>query len=124
MNRPNGLLLTAWIMVVLEVAGWIQQYWPHPVHLHTFSIAALLVVRLISFVCIFYYAQGQNWARIFVLIASVLAILSLLVLRHEAAPGQVLIATRALLGVFFLYWLNTRSVRAYFTQHASSAAGF
>lgn len=124
MNRPKGLLLTAWIMVALVVAGWLRgKYWPppdHPAHLHTFTIVLLLVIRITAFVCIFYYVRGRNWARIAVLLTSIVAILSLLQLRHEDAPGQVIGAAMGLLGVFFLCWLNTRPVREFFTRGAAT----
>jgi hypothetical protein len=120
MNRPKGLLLTAWMMVALELVAWLRQYWPHPVHLHTFSIVGLLVARTVAFICIFYYVRGQNWARIAVLLTSVLTILSLLRLRHEDTFGQVTGVAWSLLGVFFLYWLNTRPVREFFTRGAVS----
>jgi hypothetical protein len=91
MNRPNGLLLTAWIMVALTVAGWLrQQYFPphpHIAHLHAFTTVVGLVIRITAFVCIFYYVRGRNWARIAVLLTSIVAILSLLQLRHEDVPG-------------------------------------
>jgi len=47
-------------------------------------------------------------------LTSILSILSLIQLRHEDAVGQVISVAWALLGVFFLYWLNTGSVREFF----------
>jgi hypothetical protein len=72
MNRPRGLLLTAWIMVVLMVAGWVRAYfWPHhanlahpSAHLHDFITVFHLIITIAAFVCIFYYARGGKWARI------------------------------------------------------------
>ena len=129
MIRPKGLLLTAWIMVVLNVTGWILQYWPrrvHRVHLHAFTVIVfallLLMIRIGAFVCIYCYVQGRNGARIAVLLTSVLAILNLFRLRHEAAAYAISGAAWGILGVFFLYWLNTRPIREYFTQGAASDA--
>jgi len=129
MNRPRGLLLTAWIMVALMVAGWVRgYYWPHHAHLvhplahlRVFTTIFLLVVNVIVFVCIFYYARGRNWARIAVLLTSILSILYLpLRWTREDIPGHVISAAWALLGVFFLYWLNTRSVREFFKRRAAT----
>ena len=113
------------------VAGWVRGYfWPqhanlaHPsAHLHAFITGLLVMVRIAAFVCIFYYARGRNWARIAVLLTSVLAILSLILLRHEDALGQVISVAGALLGVFFLYWLNTSSVREFFKRGIPTPAG-
>jgi hypothetical protein len=111
-------------MVVLMVAGWVRAYfWPrhanlaHPsAHLHDFITVFHLIITIAAFVCIFYYARGRNWARIAVLLTSILSILSLIQLRHEDAVGQVISVAWALLGVFFLYWLNTGSVREFFKR--------
>jgi len=112
-------------MVALEVAGWLRQYWPHNahvVHLHTVTTIALLIIRIFAFACIFYYVQGRNWARIAVLLASILTILGLLRLNHEDTPGQVIGAASGLLGIFFLYWLNTSPLREFFKRGAATVA--
>jgi hypothetical protein len=89
---------------------------PHA-HLHAFITILRLVVNVIAFVCIYYYFRGRNWARIAVLLTSILSILSIpFQLRHQDTPGRVANAVWALLGVFFLYWLNTRSVREFFKR--------
>ncbi len=122
MNRPKGLLVTAWMMVGFLLAGLLRQwFWPphpHITHLHAFATIVGMLIRIVALVCIFYYVQGRNWARIAVLVTSVVVILSLLQLRHEDTPGRVVGAAAALLAVFFLYWLNTRSVRQFFTRSA------
>jgi drug/metabolite transporter (DMT)-like permease len=79
-----------------------------------------LVIRIVAFICIFYYVQGRNWARIAVLLTSIVAILSLIQLRHEDVPGQIIGTIVGLLGVFFLYWLNKRSVREFFKGRAAT----
>ena len=127
MNRPQGLLLTAWIMVALLVAGWLRSFYRVPTHFayqhpqwHLFNTVVFVVLRIIAFVCIVYYARGRNWARIAVLLTSVLTILGLLQLRHEDSLGKVMGAAWGLLAVFLLYWLNTRSVREFFKRGASA----
>jgi hypothetical protein len=124
MNRPKGLLVTAWMMVGFLLAGLLRQwFWPphpHITHLHAFTTIVGMLIRIVALGCIFYYVQGRNWARIAVLVTSVVVILSLLQLRHEDTPGRVVSAAAALLAVFFLYWLNTRSVRQFFTRSAAT----
>jgi hypothetical protein len=129
MSRPRGLLLTAWMMVALMVAGWVRgYYWPHhahlahpSAHLHVFTTIFLLVINIIVFVCIFYYVRGRNWARIAVLLTSILSILYLpLRWRQEDIPGHVISAAWGLLGIFFLYWLSTSSVREFFKRRPAA----
>jgi drug/metabolite transporter (DMT)-like permease len=125
MNRPRSLLLTAAIMIALMVVGWIRMYYrsqhPHlahpPHHLHSLTILLLLVINSIVFICIYYYVQGRNWARIAVLITSILSILYLpLQMIREGTAGRIIGVAWSLLGAFFLYWLNTRFVREFFKR--------
>ena len=103
-------------------------YWPHhahlahpSAHLHVFTTIFLLVINIIVFVCIFYYVRGRNWARIAVLLTSILSILYLpLRWRQEDIPGHVISAAWGLLGIFFLYWLSTRSVREFFKRRPAA----
>jgi drug/metabolite transporter (DMT)-like permease len=127
MNRPGGLLLTTWMMVALMVVGWVLGSRHHTQlnspssHLNAFTTILMLVVNVIAFVCIFYYFQGRNWARIAVLLTSILSILSFpFQFRHQDTPGRVVSAVWVLLGIFFLYWLNTRSLREFFKRTAPS----
>jgi len=131
MNRPKGLVLTAWIMVALLLAGWMRGYlWPHHAQLahphplgHALIVVFLLIVRLTACVCIFYFVRGRNWARIVVLVVSVVSIFGLLQLRHDDTPGKVIGIASALLAMFFLYWLNKRSVREFFKSGGAATIG-
>jgi hypothetical protein len=131
MPRPRGLLLTAWIMVFLNTAAWILQYWPdHHVYRQasTAVIVGLLMftARVCGYACIFYYAQGRNWARILVLVTSVGVLLSSVAYKGSASstPAEIIGACWVILSFFFLYWLNTGSVRGFFkwgaVTHAAS----
>jgi hypothetical protein len=80
------------------------------------------MIRIGAFVCIYYYVQGRNWARITVLLTSLLTILSVFTLRHEAAIYRISGVAWTVLGAFFLYWLNTRPIRDYFKPGAAASA--
>jgi hypothetical protein len=64
--------------------------------------------------------MGKNWARISVLIVSGLNILNLRMWNtvarpyFHATPSHIMLATKALLSVALLYWLNTRPVVEFF----------
>jgi heme/copper-type cytochrome/quinol oxidase subunit 4 len=119
MKRPQGILITAWIMVVLNIIPWILQYWlPLSHHVRFLNVVLLTLIsvifRIIAFICIFYYAKGRNWARTLVLIVSVLTLFGLFRLQRELPIQRVNALAWALLGIFFLYWLNTKPIRAFF----------
>jgi hypothetical protein len=122
MNRPKGLALTAWLMVVLSTLGWSVIDWSryrNP-HLHhprlLFFVAIIVTMKICGLICIWSYYQGRNWARIAVLLTSLWTLYSLRLLGHGNVGYRILIAGEALLGLFFLYWLNTSEIRQYFTR--------
>jgi uncharacterized coiled-coil protein SlyX len=65
--------------------------------------------------------MANSWARIAVLLTSILSILYLpLRWRQEDIPGHVISAAWGLLGIFFLYWLSTSSVREFFKRRPAA----
>jgi hypothetical protein len=121
MNRPKGLALTAWLMVALSTLGWSVIDWNryrnnlhNPRATFVFFITIIVTMKICGLVCIWYYHQGRNWARIAVLLTSLWTIYCLRLLSHGNAVYRSLIASEALLGLFFLYWLNTAKLRRFF----------
>jgi hypothetical protein len=128
MNRPNGVTFTACLMAFLSLAGWTVIDWSkfRPHHdtrtgLAVFAafVLAVVTIKISALICVWYYWQGRNWARIAVLITSVWTVLHLLSVVHNNRwhPGIVsytIITIEALLGLFFLYWLNTAEIRSFF----------
>ena len=120
MNRPKGLSLSAALMAVCNVMLWrVANPATHPHYLRTLTFWTVVIG--IGFVVIWFYWQGKNWARIAVLIYSALCIWNLSAWsRFSSSPGllttpaQILLASKALLGVVLLFWLNTRPVREFF----------
>ena len=112
MNRPHGLVLTAVLMCICNAMGWFIIEWDKPHALAEFVVFTILI--LIGYVFLWFYWKGRNWARIAVLLTSVLTIYNLRYWHHSNASGQLMIASEALLGAFLLYWLNTAAVREYF----------
>jgi hypothetical protein len=124
MVRPKGLALTAWLMLCLSLLGlgsWIWSRYHSPVHTHThlgFVVLGIIVFAMKScgFICIWYYYQGRNWARIVILVVSVLALFNLRLLNHGTIVIRGVVVSEAVLGIFFLYWLNTSEVRSFFRR--------
>ncbi len=75
------------------------------------------VILLLSFVVIWFYWKGRNWARWLVLLTCLLALLNLTSLPSFPVLAQTVIVGEAALGAFLLVWLNTPAVRSYFTRH-------
>jgi hypothetical protein len=93
------LNLTGFVLVEQSSGFWIAFTWG---------------VILVSYVVLWFFWQGRNWARWLVLITSVIGLLNLPFLAEMRLVQQVVVVAEAILGAFLLYWLNTASVKAFF----------
>jgi hypothetical protein len=124
MKRPRGLALTVMLMAFCNVMLWaIIDPLKHPHYLR--NQIAVTVLICIGFGFIWFYWLGKNWARNSVMVYSALCILNLRIWGRVsvsqgflATPAHLLIASRAVLGLFLLYWLNTPSVRQFFKRNS------
>jgi hypothetical protein len=120
MDRPKGLASTAWLMVALSTLGWSTVDWnhlrsfPHASVSFPVFVVIVVVMKTCSFICIWYFYQGRNWARVAVLLTSVWTLYNLRLLARGNLACRVVIASQGLLGLFFLYWLNTPGIRRFF----------
>jgi hypothetical protein len=112
MGRPSGISWTGLSMGVCNAMGWAIIDWSKPHAWFIFIVFTALI--LIGYVFIWFYWQGRNWARIAVLFTSVLSIYNLRYWNDSSRMTQVMIGCEAALGIFLLYWLNTRRVRSFF----------
>jgi hypothetical protein len=97
---------------LLNLTAFVNLNWAH-----TPGVVATLLVVLGSFLLLWFFWKGRNWARLIVIFLSVIAVLNLLTLIHP--PGNVAlydagVIAWALLGLFFLRWLNRADVRGWF----------
>jgi hypothetical protein len=122
MDRPRGITITAILMSITNAMGWMMIDW-HANHARTrfFSFTVLI---LVGYLFLWFYWQGRNWARISVLVCSVIAVANLTNWNYDK-PGTVMwsrhlmIAAEAIIGLFLLYWLNTSRIRNFFRQSSA-----
>ena len=106
-------------MVICNAMGWIIIDYSKPHARFTFVIFTALIA--IGYVVLWFYWNGRNWARVLVLLNSVVTIFNLRYWNSPPAgllttPNRFMIAVEAALGCFLLFWLNTRDVRKFFTH--------
>lgn len=119
-GRPVGLRWATLMMCLLNLAAFL---YPRPARIGAGLFLAIVgVCASISFVVLWYFWRGRNWARWLVLATSVLAIVNLRLLESFGPFERILIVVNAALGAWLLYWLNTREVRAYFSRRAEADA--
>ena len=111
-ERPKGLTATAIFMSITNAMGWAIIDWSKPGARSVFVTFTVLIA--IGYVFIWFYWQGKNWARILVLLTSLLCVYNLRQWNHVGIVERLMIGSEAVLAIFLLYWLNTPEVRAYF----------
>ena len=111
-GQPGWLRWTTILMAICNVFGIVFIDWRSG-HL-ALDLAGCLVIMAVSAIVLRSYWLGRNWARILVLLTSILAVANLTYFFEFGLLGRLLIFTEAVLGLFLLYWLNTRHVRSYF----------
>jgi hypothetical protein len=131
---PRGLGLTALALGALIVIELIRGLF----HLVGGSLAASpnveqllqILVRCLVLLLIWQYWKGREFARIFVLLWSLLVTLQTIAFLadHNLDPAALMSHPlrffHALLAVFLLYWLNTPTLLAWFKKTSATAADF
>jgi hypothetical protein len=111
-ERPALLTRTTIALCIFNVLG-ILTYDPASEALGTFLILCGILIT-VSFVVIWYFWQGQNWARWLVVAGSVLSLLNIAMVPAMTRVGAAIVIGAAAFGMWLLYWLNTKPVALYF----------
>ena len=69
---------------------------------------------IVGYVVFAFYWHGKNWARILVILNSLLALYNVHLIGKLALLQRLIILGEATLGAYLLYWLNTARIREYF----------
>lgn len=112
-EKPRGLAATTALMCLFNLFSLAAIDVTSPL-----QTAAGMAVMVASYLVLWFYWKGRNWARWLVLITSVLALLNLFLLSSVPLVGQITILFEAPLGLFLLVWLNRPEVKAYFIPDA------
>jgi hypothetical protein len=110
--KPKGLKETSIIMCIFNLAAYVFVDPKSPYLAIGLSVGTTIV--LLSFVILWHYWHGKNWARVLVMITSLVSILNLLGIKKHNMAQTTLIVMEAVLGVYLLWWLNVRKVKSYF----------
>jgi hypothetical protein len=117
--KPKGLSETTILMAVCNPLGFVFLDPSRGAVAIQVFVAALVVA--ISYLVLWYYWKGRNWARILVLITSVIALLNLFDFSSASTIQGIVLILEALLAGFLLVWLNQRPAREFFRRAAVSA---
>jgi hypothetical protein len=122
--RPKGLLATVAAMLILNLTGYVGLDWTR-----RNLVLTTVLISVVSYVVLWFYWVGRNWARRLVLFVSIVALFDLVFLFRSPvhSPAKIfkydtIVIANALLGVFLLYWLNRADVREWFKARPDSVA--
>ena len=105
-------------MGVLNLSGFVNLKWNN-----RSVVATVIAIVVAGYVVLWHYWCGRNWARIVVIIVSVIAVFDLVFILFPyktAVLYDSIVILEALLGLFLLYWLNLKDVRTWFKQTEDS----
>jgi len=107
-------------MSICNAMGWFIVDWTKKYAALTFAMFTILIG--LGYLFIWFYWRGRNWARVAVLLTSVLTIYNLRFFARGNTMNKVMVLSEALLGLFLLWWLNTKPIRSYFAEHSEGAS--
>ena len=99
-------------MSLTNALGWLTVDWSKPHAAATFWLFTIFI--LVGYLVIWFYWRGRNWARILVLLTSLLCLYNLRYFFRAGIIERVMIGSEAVLAVFLLFWLNSTNVKLFF----------
>jgi hypothetical protein len=135
-GRPKGIALSALALcallamalvrglLALRSGGWA---WSHPAGRSAFGLLQLCLDCGIGGLVVWHYWRGRSWARIAVLLWSVVTAVQTIsfLADHNLDPASLMARpmrfVQALVALALLYWLNKPEVRAWFRRSSANA---
>ncbi|HYK34875.1 hypothetical protein [Alloacidobacterium sp.] len=113
MQRPRGIVVTTWLVGLMNLLGIFIVVWLVP---DDQELAAGVVVAALGIGAVLCYWKGMDWGRWIVLLEALLCVWNVkYVGRDDATPTDIsLMIVESLLAIFFLIYLNRKPVRAWF----------
>ncbi len=98
-------------MSIFNATGFAIIDWSKPYPYTKLFIFTTII--LVGYIVIWFYWKGRNWARILVLLTSLLCLYNLYHWNRYGLREQIMVGAEAVLAIFLLYWLNTADVRSF-----------
>jgi len=105
-------------MSFTNALGWLIVDWSKPHAAATFSLFTVFI--LAGYFFVWFYWKGRNWARILVLLTSLLCLYNLRYFFRAGIIERTMIGAEAMLAVFLLFWLNSHTVKSFFRVSETS----
>jgi hypothetical protein len=113
--RPRFMLAVTLAMGILNLSTFVNLQRFHRLFVAMLGVDIFVVA--VSYLVLWFFWKGRNWARFCVLGVSVLSVINLYALIYPHGTAVVydsIVIAWAILGLFLLYWLNLTEVREWF----------
>jgi hypothetical protein len=104
-------------MAITNAMGWGIIDWSRADARLMFAIFTSFI--LVGYVVLWFFWKGRNWARVLVMLTSILCLYNLHYWSRGRLVERIMIGGEAVTAVFLLYWLNTQTVRTFFAEAKS-----
>jgi hypothetical protein len=113
-ERPKGISESAFAVILFQLVGlvFVARAWTAP--LYTLVLTANVSLAIVGVVAWFYW-KGRNWARWLILFQAIFPSFLVLIRQSSNRPLAITVVD-GMFGLFLLYWLNTKKVRAFFSH--------
>jgi len=119
--RPRWLLETTLAMAALTLLDYLLVDWNVNHEKMMLDVTVTSFINLLGVPFLWFYWNGRNWARWFVLFGIPFGNFDLLWSWSTSGPlAHFKVLTEIALYLFLLYWLNTRNVKTYFSGSKSA----
>ena len=110
--KPSKLKPITLLMCFFNLCGFVFVNWR--TETAALELAFVGAVVVLSFAVLYHFWQGRNWARVLVILTSVLALFNLFLLSSSSIPQQIVLVLEAILACYLFYWLNTVDAKSFF----------
>ncbi len=115
--KPKNLKLITILLCLFNSYGIIGLFFLNIASEYfKYVVIAAVIVVLVSFIVIGFFWKGKNWARILVIVASVLAIFNMYNFHLLHILSKFVIGGEFVFACYLLYWLNTKAVKEFFSS--------
>lgn len=115
--KPKNMKIVTILLCLFNLYGLVGLFFLNTESEHFKYVAAVAgVVVLLSYIIIFFFWKGKNWARLLVLLAALLSIPNIYNFAIFHIVSKVVIGAEFIFALYLLYWLNTKPVTDYFSN--------
>ncbi|WP_027467440.1 hypothetical protein [Deefgea rivuli] len=110
--KPKYLRETTLAMCVMNMGGFV---FIDPAVGSIYEQAIIFgIIIACTYVVLWFYWNGKNWARTLVLLGASLSLINILFIGSASLAGSILIMFEAAFGLLMLWWLNTTKIKSFF----------